>query len=65
VNEIEYIQATNLAKIRMAKSILLEVLTGNDYGVSPIKYANAMENLSKIEDKLTKEVKTTDSKDSE
>ncbi len=56
MTEIEYIQATNLAKVRAAKTIMRDVMDGDECGVDVCDYKTAFVCLSNIEDTLTRSV---------
>jgi hypothetical protein len=57
MTEKEYIDATNLAKVRAAKTIFRDVLLM--IPAEEKEWQSVMLALSKIEDRLTKAVKTT------
>lgn len=56
MTEREYIDATNLAKIRAAKAILRDVLPMSEWDGALLH--DALQPLSDLEDRLTKSVKT-------
>lgn len=49
MTEFEYVVATNLAKVRAAKTILTDMLPGDDCGVSEDVLAAAITALREIE----------------
>ena len=54
MKELEYIAATNLAKIRVVIDTLRDVMEGDKYGVNEKAYFEAFDNLINIQDALFK-----------
>ena len=54
MTEIEYIQATNLAKVRAAKTIMRDVMDGDEYGVNTDDYKATFTRLASMENTLTR-----------
>ena len=52
MKESEYIKATNRVKISAALTLLRDVLTGEDYGISKDDLAKATAPLCEAEEKL-------------
>ena len=52
MTEIEYIRATNRAKVSMTLAILRDVLPGDDYGITDAKLKEIISRLSQAQDKL-------------
>lgn len=52
MNEADYIQVSNLAKVTCAQKVLNELLSGKEYGVDSNKLAKALSELDKIESSL-------------
>jgi len=60
MKEIDYIKATNLAKLRMAASILKDVLPAKHYGISLGQYGAIMKPLLDAEEELNKTIECTE-----
>lgn len=60
MTEIEYIRATNRVKVSMARTILRDVLPGDEYGITEKEWGEIMLRLSKSEAKLFKSFKLTE-----
>ena len=54
--EKDYIAATNLAKIKIASEVLLDVMAGDEYGVNHDDYHTVTQCLYNIKDVLFKKV---------
>ena len=54
--EKDYIAATNLAKIKIASEVLLDVMAGDEYGVNHDDYDTATQCLYNIHHILFKKV---------
>lgn len=52
MTEKEYLQAGNLAKIRMVEMILRDCFVGEEYGISKETYTTVMGAIQKVSDKL-------------
>ena len=52
MNEADYIQVSNLAKVTCAQKVLNELLSGKEYGVDNDKLAVALSKLDDIETEL-------------
>lgn len=54
MTEKEYISATNRVKVSMALSIMRDVLSGDDYGITDWQHTEIVSRLSEAEDRLFK-----------
>lgn len=52
MTEIEYIRATNRVKVTMALTILRDVLSGKEYGITDEELAEIVLQLSSAQNKL-------------
>lgn len=52
MTEIEYIRATNRVKVTMALTILRDVLSGEEYGITDKELAKIVLQLSSAQNKL-------------
>lgn len=58
MTESDYIIATNRVKITIAKNIIVDVLSGDDWGVSDGQRKALLDVLYTIEDRLFSMIKT-------
>ena len=52
MTEQEYVQASNLAKVRIANTIMRDVLGGPEFGISDDEQAAIVQLLEKVQRKL-------------
>jgi len=63
MEEIEYMRATNRAKVTMARHILTDVMQGDDYAVDVPDYRECMRLLGEMEIRLFSSYIVIESKD--